>query len=103
MGTPVVLLVAPFVASAHATIANVATPAMRTGFAVSATEAQFVIGTYVVAYAVLLITGARLGSDAPVNAAVVDVAHAIERGDIHPDAYNLETLLERVPMSTMLR
>ena len=46
---------------------------------------------------------ARLGSEAPVNAAVVDVAHAIERRDIHPDSSNLETLLERAATPTMLR
>jgi MFS family permease len=39
----------------------VAAPSLRTGFAASACEAQFVIGGYIVAYAVLLITGARLG------------------------------------------
>jgi 2-dehydropantoate 2-reductase len=46
---------------------------------------------------------ARLGSDAPVNAAVVDVAHAIERGDLHPDPSNLETLLQRAATSTVHR
>ena len=56
-----VLLVAPFLASADATIANVASPAIRAGLGASGTAAQFVIGGYLVAYAVLLITGARLG------------------------------------------
>lgn len=56
-----VLLAAPFLASADATIANVATPAMRAGLGASGSEAQFVIGGYTVAYAVLLIIGARLG------------------------------------------
>ncbi len=56
-----VLLTAPFLASADATIANVATPAIRDGLGGSGQAAQFVIGGYLIAYAVLLITGARLG------------------------------------------
>jgi MFS family permease len=56
-----VLLMAPFLASADATIANVATPAIRAGLSASGAGAQFVVGGYIVAYAVLLITGARLG------------------------------------------
>jgi MFS family permease len=55
------LLMAPFLASADATIANVAIPAIRSGLHASGPAAQFVIGGYLVAYAVLLITGARLG------------------------------------------
>jgi MFS family permease len=56
-----VLLVAPFLASADATIANVATPAIRTSLGASGAEAELVVGGYLVAYAMLLITGARLG------------------------------------------
>lgn len=56
-----ILLVAPFLAAADATIANVATPAIQTSLHASGTAAQFVVGGYVAAYAVLLITGARLG------------------------------------------
>jgi MFS family permease len=56
-----VLLAAPFLASADATIANVATPSIRHDLAASGGDAQFVVGGYIVAYAVLLITGARLG------------------------------------------
>ena len=56
-----ILLVAPFLAAADATIANVATPAIRTSLHASGTATQFVVGGYIVAYAVLLITGARLG------------------------------------------
>ena len=55
------LLMAPFLASADATIANVATPAICAGLGASGTAAQLVVGSYLVAYAVLLITGARLG------------------------------------------
>jgi 2-dehydropantoate 2-reductase len=39
-------------------------------------------------------TLASLGREAPVNAAVVELAHAIERGDLRPDPANLEPLLE---------
>jgi MFS family permease len=56
-----VLLVAPFLAQADATIANVATPAIRVGLGASAAAVQLVIGGYLIAFAVLLITGARLG------------------------------------------
>jgi MFS family permease len=60
-GPLAVLLMAPFLASTDATIANVATPAIRAGLSASGAGAQFVVGGYIVAYAVLLITGARLG------------------------------------------
>jgi MFS family permease len=56
-----VLLMAPFLAQADATIANVATPAIRAGLGASGAEAELVVGGYLIAYAVLLITGARLG------------------------------------------
>jgi 2-dehydropantoate 2-reductase len=41
----------------------------------------------------------RLGREAPVNAAVVEVAHAIERGELRPNPSNLELLLARVSSS----
>jgi MFS family permease len=56
-----VLLAAPFLAQADATIANVATPAIRTDLHASPAAVELVIGGYLVAYAALLITGARLG------------------------------------------
>src|SRR5205823_6234179 len=56
-----VLLAAPFLAQADATIANVATPAIRADLGASGASAELVIGGYLVAYAVLLLTGARLG------------------------------------------
>jgi hypothetical protein len=59
-----VLLVAPFLASVDATIANVATPAIRTSLGASGAEAELVVGGYLVAYAMLLITGARMRPDA---------------------------------------
>ena len=56
-----VLLMAPFLAQADATIANVATPAIAIGLGASAAAVELVIGGYLIAFAVLLITGARLG------------------------------------------
>jgi MFS family permease len=56
-----VLLAAPFLATADSTITNVATPAVRAGLRASGSDSQFVIGGYTLAYAVLLIIGARLG------------------------------------------
>jgi MFS family permease len=56
-----VLLLAPFLASADATIANVATPAIRADLGASGAALELVVGGYFVAFAVLLITGARLG------------------------------------------
>src|SRR5262249_15739538 len=41
-------------------------------------------------------TAEQLGWQAPVNAAFVEFAHAIERGELHPDAGNLELLIERM-------
>jgi MFS family permease len=56
-----VLLMAPFLAQADATIANVATPAIQASLGASGPAAQLVIGGYLVAFAALLSTGARLG------------------------------------------
>jgi MFS family permease len=56
-----VLLVGPFMAQADATIVNVATPSIRADMGASGTALELVIGGYLVAFAVLLISGARLG------------------------------------------
>lgn len=56
-----VLLVAPFMAQADATIANVATPAIHADLGASGAALQLVIGGYLIAFAVLLISGARRG------------------------------------------
>jgi MFS family permease len=56
-----VLLAAPFLAQVDATIANVATPAIRTSLGASGAAAELVVGGYLVAFAMLLITGARMG------------------------------------------
>lgn len=56
-----VLLVASFLVSADSTITNVATPSIRGSLGASGSDVQFVVDGYLVAYAVLLITGARLG------------------------------------------
>ncbi|GAA3244531.1 MFS transporter [Dactylosporangium siamense] len=56
-----VLLVGPFMAQADATIANVATPSIRDDLGASGPLLELVVGGYLIAFAVLLITGARLG------------------------------------------
>jgi len=56
-----VLLLAPLMASGDATIANVATPAIRDDLGASGAALELVVGAYFVSFAVLLITGARLG------------------------------------------
>jgi MFS family permease len=61
IGLLAVLLVAPFLAQADATIANVATPSIHTHLRASGAGLELVIGGYFIAFAVLLITGARLG------------------------------------------
>jgi len=48
-------------AQADATIANVATPSIHAGLHASGAALELVIGGYLIAFAVLLITGARLG------------------------------------------
>ena len=56
-----VLMMAPFLAQADVTIVNVATPGISAGLGASAAAVELVVGGYLVTYAVLLITGARLG------------------------------------------
>ena len=56
-----VLLVSPFMAQADATIANVATPSIQAHLGASGAALELVIAGYLVAFAVLLVTGARLG------------------------------------------
>ncbi|HEX6471804.1 MAG TPA: MFS transporter [Streptosporangiaceae bacterium] len=56
-----VLLAAPFLAQADATIANVAAPSIGTDLGASSAAVELVVGGYLIAFAVLLITGARLG------------------------------------------
>jgi hypothetical protein len=52
------LLVAPFMAQADATRANVATPSTHADLGASAAAMELVVGGYMIAFAVLLITGA---------------------------------------------
>jgi MFS family permease len=56
-----VLLIAPFMAQADVTIVNVATPSIRASLGASGAALQLVIGGYLIALAMMLITGARLG------------------------------------------
>ena len=56
-----ILLVGAFLAPLDFCIVTVALPAMAAGLKASAAEMQLVISGYAVVYAVLLITGGRLG------------------------------------------
>jgi MFS family permease len=56
-----VLLAGPFMAQADVTIANVATPSIHADLGASGAALELVISGYLIAFAVLLITGARLG------------------------------------------
>ncbi|HWC38595.1 MAG TPA: MFS transporter, partial [Acidimicrobiales bacterium] len=56
-----ILLAAPFMAQADATIVNVAVPSIHADLGASGAELELVVGGYIVTYAMLLITGARLG------------------------------------------
>jgi len=56
-----VLLIGPFMAQADVTIVNVAAPSIHTGLRASGAALQLVVGGYLIAVAMLLITGARLG------------------------------------------
>ncbi|HEV8223795.1 MAG TPA: hypothetical protein VGP74_00950, partial [Rubrobacteraceae bacterium] len=51
-----VLLMAPFLAQADATIVNVATPSIGADLGASGAALELVVGGYLIAYAVLLIT-----------------------------------------------
>lgn len=56
-----VLLVAPFLAQMDATVVNVATPSIHARLHASGAQLELVIGGYLISYAMLLVTGARLG------------------------------------------
>ena len=56
-----VLLIGTFMAQADVTIVNVATPSIHVGLGASGAALQLVVGGYLIAVAMLLITGARLG------------------------------------------
>ncbi len=56
------LLAGIFMANVDTAIANIAAPSIRAGLHASGGEIQFVVAGYILAYAMLLITGARLGA-----------------------------------------
>src|SRR5438874_509289 len=60
-GILVVLLLGQFMAILDVSIVNVAAPTMRTDLNASGAGLQLAIAGYTISYAVLLITGARLG------------------------------------------
>src|SRR5438876_4742979 len=55
------ILTGQFMAVLDASIVNVAIPTIRRDLAASGSDLQLIVAGYVIAYAVLLITGARLG------------------------------------------
>ncbi len=55
------LLTPLFMTQADATIVNVGNPSIQADLHASGAELELVVGSYFVAYAMLLITGARLG------------------------------------------
>lgn len=57
----IVLLIGQFMALLDATIVNVAMPSIRTDLSTSGSALQLIVAGYTVSYAMLLITGARLG------------------------------------------
>jgi MFS family permease len=57
-----VLLAAVFMTTADNSIVNVAVPSIATGLNASGGELELVVSGYMLAYAVLLVTGARLGN-----------------------------------------
>jgi MFS family permease len=60
-GALVVWLSSMFMTQLDVTIVNVATPAIHADLGASGAELELIVGGYLLAYAVLLITGARLG------------------------------------------
>jgi len=58
-----ILLTAQAMATMDTSITNVAAPAIRADLGTSGGSLQLVIAGYVLAYAVLLITAARLGNE----------------------------------------
>jgi hypothetical protein len=56
-----VILIGQFMAVLDSSIVNVAIPAMRSSLHASGSALQLIVSGYVIAYAVLLVTGARLG------------------------------------------
>jgi MFS family permease len=57
-----VLLMGLFITNVDVAIVNVATPSIRDRLNASGSELQLIVSGYVLAYAMLLITGARLGA-----------------------------------------
>lgn len=56
-----VLLTAQFMSNVDVSVVNVASPAIHTHLGASGAQMQFIVSGYVFAFAVLLVTGARLG------------------------------------------
>jgi MFS family permease len=61
-GLLLILLTAVFMTTADNSIVNVAIPSIAVGLRASGGELELAVSAYILAYAVLLVTGARLGS-----------------------------------------
>jgi len=61
-GLLTILLTGQFMAILDVSIVNVAAPTIRTELSASGARLQLIVAGYTIAYAVLLITGARLGA-----------------------------------------
>ncbi|WP_081635431.1 MFS transporter [Nocardia sp. BMG111209] len=61
LGVLAVVLLGQFMAVLDASIVNVAIPSIRTSLGATGSALQLIVSGYVIAYAVLLVTGARLG------------------------------------------
>jgi MFS family permease len=57
-----ILMTAVFMTTADNSIVNVAVPSIAVGLRASGGELELAVSAYILAYAVLLVTGARLGS-----------------------------------------
>ena len=61
VGLLIVLLTGQFMANMDSAISNVSVPAIRADLAATDAQLELVIASYILAYAMLLVTGARLG------------------------------------------
>ncbi len=73
-----VLLTSLFMTQLDTTIVNVATPSIHSGLRASGSALQLVVSGYILTYAMLLITGARLG-DLPATGASSSAGWACSR------------------------
>src|SRR4051812_50212400 len=75
-----VLIFASFMDLLDATIVNVALPSIQTDLDASGSQLEWVVGGYLLAFAVLMITGGRLGGIAGRRRGVVGGGVGVSRG-----------------------